>query len=55
MKALFTYEGDDRWQWEVDEGDPEHPYLFVDHPEYGGDMTPLGTLPSRYARQSDRL
>ena len=41
----FEFEGDNRWQYEVDE-EAEHPWLQVRHPVYGDDGRQLGRAPA---------
>ena len=45
MIMQFEYEGDDRWEYEVDE-ESDHPFLQVRHPVYGNDGTQLGKSPA---------
>lgn len=45
MIRQFEFEGDKRWEYEVDE-EAEHPWLQVRHPEYGDDRTELGRSPA---------
>lgn len=41
----FEYDGDNRWEYEVDE-EADFPFFKVRHPEYGSDGTQLGRLPA---------
>ncbi len=51
MIRPFVYDGDDRWEYDVDE-EADHPFLEVRHPEYGNDGTQLGRSPAEaVARQ----
>ena len=45
MIVKFEYEGDNRWEYEVDE-EATFPFFEVRHPEYGKDGTELGRLPA---------
>ena len=45
MIVPFEYEGDSRWEYEVDE-ESAFPFLEVRHPEYGTDGTLLDRNPA---------